>query len=508
MKSRLSLLALFAVLSTAAVCQPKTPTPPPTSVVLVDNAQGATDCTYMLTFSGAPHTSAAHVASATFTTPQSLVNADSATADCLGFQLATLSPASLLSNRVTITLVALPPPVAPLPAPPTRDQLAHARAIFQGLYVTTKQLGTVPSFGGVETGMLDDPADRLAVYDAIKAAGGDAIILAVDCHYKEPGVAYPNETACNNDWTDTTTRFPGATPYPATGDTSTIVARVAEAVRAGLMVIYMQGGDEIDFSAVAQQVGPQMAALRAYPDGDLTRYISLGPGFDSIWQIANGPPSYQVSNQTLVDLLLADRAAIGPQGVINLEFPNGVAFGGGGALSGKGWFTSPAGSTVNVYLQEFANLSPGNQPTPAIVGGAWDAEHNDYAPTFSSDATAWNQVWQVADRTLATWLEPPDEISQGKCDRGQGPKVPVTGGPNDGQSICVFADVSNPSIYPGRNPSDIQVFVAAEFGTWQHTHGQSTTQQVINAGKYLSNVGYPVVWGPVASSSSAPRPKR
>lgn len=485
MKGRLSLLALFAVLSTAAVCQPKTPTPPPTSVVLVDNAQGATDCTYTLTTGGSTQTSPGHSRSGNFTVPQSLVNADSVTASCAGFQLATQAPASLLSNHVTLTLTPSAPPIMPLPTPPTRDQLAHAHACFQGLYATTKQLGTIPSFGGVETGMETDPADRQATYAAITAAGCNAIVLDVFCHYTESGVAYPNNTACSNDWT--------------TDNWTTLTARVAEAADAHLMTVLMQGADELPFATVQQQAVSMIGAMKKYARGDLTQWAQVGPGFDSIVPIANAPP-YQASNQTLVDLLLADRAALGPSGIINLELPNGWAFAGGGALSGAGWFNSPAGQAVNVYLQEFANLSPGNDAPPKIVGGTWDAEHVDFAPVTDKDATAWNQIDQIAARTLVAWKQPPDEVTSSQCPGAN--NVPVTGNPAF-TTACVFADVSNPSIYPSHNPPDIQVFVAAEFGTYQHTHGQSTTQQVINAGKYLSSVGYTVVWAPVAPSSTS-----
>jgi hypothetical protein len=495
-----SLLVVLCALALSA-CVVKTPQPLPTSVVTVDNSSGATSCQYTLAIPGNVMVSSTGVASATFTTPQALVNADRATAQCDGYMLATQAPASLLSNHVTLAIEKLPPATLPLPPPPSRDQLLHARPCFQGVTVTTKQLGAVPSFGGAETGMLSDPADRQAVYDSIKAAGCNAIVLAIDCHYTEDGVAYPDGTACNNDWTDTTARFPGATPYAATGDTSTIVARVAEAARAGLMVFYMQGADEIDFGTVAQQVGPQMAALRAYPSGDLTQWIQLGPGFDSIIPIANAAP-YQTSNQTLVNLLLADRAAC-PTCVINLELPNGWAFAGGGDLSGAGWFQSDAGKTVNVYLEEFADDDPGAVPTPAIVSGTWDAEHNDYAPTFARDATSWMQVWQIADRLLPTWTEPADMPTSGKCSLGLAAMVPVTGGPQDGATACVFADVSTPTRYTVDLPAET-VFNAFETATYRWTHGQTTTAAILANGKYLSGLGYQLVSVPTVASWPLP----
>jgi hypothetical protein len=65
----------------------------------------------------------------------------------------------------------------------------------------------------------------------------------------------------------------------------------------------------------------------------------------------------------------------------------------------------------------------GNEPTPTIVGGTWDAEHGDYAPIYSVPAgqeTEWTAFWQDGKRMLAGYTPPPDQPFN--------IVVPVTGG--------------------------------------------------------------------------------
>lgn len=462
-------ISLIALALTAACFTPKPPTPPPTSIVTVDNSSGATDCTYTLTIGAAVQTSPAHVARATFTTPQSLVNADKATASCAGFVLASQAPASLLSNHVTL---ALTPAVPPLPPAPSRDALLRVHACFQGCSVTTAQLGSVPSWGP-EVGMLTSAADRQATYAAHKAAGATHFVLVVTCHYNEPGVAYPGNKACDNDWSS---------------NPATLAARVAEVVRAGLYPVLMQGGDELPWATVRAQTPVWYAALKHSPDGDLTPYVVWCLGLDSIVPLAN---ANDTTVQDFIDTTLATRAVIGSTGVQVIEYPAGWAFWGPTDatfnLAGPGSYSSPAGQELDGVLQEFASDAPGNEPIPAITGSTWDAEHG-YTPTWKSDPTAYLQVYQIAARSVTSYTAPGEQPFNV-------PVIGAGGGPQDGKTVLVSSDRQGVTSYAAgiSTPRGRFYFIGFEYATYQWTHGQSTTQRVLNAGRYIAGTGYDAV---------------
>jgi len=480
MRSAFAPIPLAALVLAASCFTPNSPKPAPTAVVTVDTSPGATDCTFTLTIGSSTQTSPAHVASAQFTVPESQVNADSATASCAGFLPATQSPASLLSNHVTLALTPVAPPVPPLPRAPTRDQLLRVRAIFQGLTVTTAQLGTVPSWGP-EVGMLTSAADRQATYAAHKRAGATHFVLAVTCHYTEPGVAFPNATACSNDWSN---------------DPATLATRVAEVVRAGLFPVVMQGGDELPWSTVRAQMPAWYAALKTSPDGDLTPYIVWCLGFDSVVPILN---ANDTAVQDFIDTTLATRAVIG-NGAQVIEYPAGWAFWGPTDarfnLAGPGSYTSTAGQALDGVLQEFANDSPGNDPTPTVTGSTYDPEHG-YTPTWSADASPWMQVWQIAARG-PSYTAPADEPFNVRV-------TAAGGGPQDGQIVSVSADRQHVTSYAAgvSTPRGRFYFVGFEFATYQHVHGQTTRARVVKAGQYISGVGYDAVCMPAASSGRA-----
>src|SRR5262249_7341122 len=143
------------------------------------------------------------------------------------------------------------PPVEPLPPAPSRDQLARVHTGMQGVTTTTGQLGTVGSWGA-ELWMLNSADDRAKTLQAHKAAGLTHITVAILCHYNESGVAYPGETACNNDYTN---------------DYDTLRSRLEEIVRAGLYPVLMMGADEIPFDTVAASFPAIVNALRTNPAG-------------------------------------------------------------------------------------------------------------------------------------------------------------------------------------------------------------------------------------------------
>jgi hypothetical protein len=285
-------------------------------------------------------------------------------------------------------------------------------------------------------------------------------------------VAYPNATACSNDWST---------------DPETLAARVGEVVKSGLYVVLMQGGDELPWATVRAQMPAWYAALKNSPDGDLTPYVVWCLGFDSIVPMAG---ANDTTDQDLIDTILATRAVIG-NGAQVIEYPNGWAFWGPTDakfnLAGPGSYTSTAGQALDGVLQEFANDSPGNEPPPAVKGSTWDMEHG-YSLAWASDPSPWEQIWQIAARSVPSYTAPADQPFN----------ITVTaagGGPQDGQQVVVSSDRQNAKSYAAgvTTPRGRFYFIGFEIATYQHTHGQTTAARVQRACQYIFSVGYDAV---------------
>jgi hypothetical protein len=451
-KSRLSLLALFAVLSTAAVCQPKAPQPLPTSVVTVDNSAGAVDCTYTLSFSGATKTSAAHVASATFTVPQSLVNADAATASCAGFVLATQAPASLLSNHVTLALTPIAPPPVPLPPAPTRDQIITAQN--WGMQGETWSDATctngqkVPLWDPIITPMSADC--RLAAYKRKHDVYGDRkVIIPIAWGYPEPGTALINVNG--TDWTN---------------DMPTVRARVLEAVTAGLYVDLNYAGDGASILTTSgacawQEITPGYrdygeqcaealvplvdAALlgdgSSHATGNLLPYVIKTLGWDGTFYGSATPD--QVSHWSTV-ARASDSAA-----VLSMEFNVGhIPLG-----EGPGEY-DPGGRMFNFDL----------------VKGEFDPANQGY----HNDAT-----WQISGRLLCSdWTRPAD--------------MPA-------------GDDANPPCYVSSTTPRGRIYVDDfENDTYCWVRLSCTIGDVVLHAQYMRSLGWALIDSPL-SATAAPR---
>ena len=158
--------------------------------------------------------------------------------------------------------------IGPLPPPWGRTRLASLRTCFGGgVTATTRQLGSVPSWGP-EIGMLTDKADRVATYQAHKAAGAEGIYFSVFIHYQEDGVAYPDGIAGWNDFT---------------GNNFAQVAELAcECVENQIAPLVQLGGDEKGSQWVIDNIAAIIQALKTSRLGDLTQgYCALVPTFDS-----------------------------------------------------------------------------------------------------------------------------------------------------------------------------------------------------------------------------------
>lgn len=348
-----------------------------------------------------------------------------------------------------------------VPDKPTRDQLACVNCALQGVTVTTQQLGTIPSWGP-EVAMLTSLEDRQAVYAAHKAAGATHLTIGVTCHYQEGGVQYPNGIAADNNFL---------------GNLPALTALVAEIVQAGLMVLLMHGADDQDqnqFDRVANGADEIVCALAEWQP-----WVVHCPGFDGVVPIGN---ENGANLQAMIQMVLAMREAVGEAGVIAFELPTGWSFWGPGPYAGAGSYTSLMGQAVDVWLQEFASPPGPPEPAPKIIGGTWDAEHNDYAPVWDKDATAWQQIWQIAARTVPHYTPPPDQPYD--------VPVRVTGGPNDGQVVPVSADSRSPQRYACDTPRGHSYWISFEVDAYGWTHGETTSANAQAAVAYIVRTGY------------------
>jgi hypothetical protein len=354
-----------------------------------------------------------------------------------------------------------PAPITALPGAPGRDALCRVHAAFNGdVSVTTPELGTVPSWGP-EIGLLS-ASSRQTTYAAHRAWGATHFCVAIAGNYQEGGVVYPNNTAENNNWF-------GALP--------TLVNILIEIIGAGMWPVLFLDGDD-GFSQIYNNLPAVVQAIRTSPIGDLTPYLVYCSGFDSIDEIGLG--QYHDNGATEDALFVYIRSIIGDDAVQAKE----------NAYNNPPMWVippSPGSTAVDVFLQEFASLALGNQQAPKIIAGTWDAEHNDYAPTYNVPAgneVPWTQSWQVCKRLLAAWSPPADEPFN--------ILVPVTGGANAGTNQPVSADSQGAGgqWLASGTPRGRQYVIAFEFGTYAMTHGQATAEQVQTTRAYLDTWGF------------------
>ncbi len=345
---------------------------------------------------------------------------------------------------------------------PTREQLARIFCTMQGVRTNTSQLGpNVPSWGP-EIGMLTRVEDRRATFQAHRTAGATHIGFGIYGHYQRGDVAYPNGICAWNDFTN---------------DLPAFVRLIGEAVDNGLLVMMGLGADELPFA----QVGAMAPALKAAL-GSLSDYVVWQFGMDSVVPIGNdGAPVYP-NLQPMIDMVLNTRAAAGGDAVLAFMLPNGWAFWGPDQYAGSGSYTSPMGQAIDTWLQESSIPPPGIGPSPRIVSGEWDAEHNDYAPIFDFDASGYMQLWQGAGRTVPNYRAPADQPFD----------IPVLvhGGPQDGQIVPVSSDTRTPPRYSTDTPRGKSYWIALEQSIYLHVRNQISLVDVQTANQYITAVGY------------------
>jgi hypothetical protein len=167
---------------------------------------------------------------------------------------------------------ALAPSIAPLPPAPTRDQVLHGRLSFDGLTVHVASAGDIPWF---EAGLFSPEvtaAERAgSIYPVKRAAGDTAAILAIGGSgllYDEPGTPY--QAWHENDFKT---------------DPAALQAAAEEIVDAGFQSIRVfLGGDGADGFPIASAELPYVCStLAADKRGDLTPWLAILPGWDSVF---------------------------------------------------------------------------------------------------------------------------------------------------------------------------------------------------------------------------------
>lgn len=258
-------------------------------------------------------------------------------------------------------LLGLQDAAGPLPTPPTRSTLLGGCSRLQGVIATTVQYGTFYAFGP-EINMLDVPSDRLAYYQAQKAAGTTALVIGwAGLTYSEPDFTFP---------------VPGP-DMRWVNDIPGFCDRLAEIVRHDLHVLLMLPGDghtgvddnPFGYQFVMAHVTPLIEAMKAYPAGDLTKYTIICPGFDGV--VWNWTSDEVMAYGNLIRSLV-------PDGYSALEYPAGVL---GPFGEGKPQYDGPM-RIFDKFYQEFA-----------------------YPPFSNPD-----QMWQIGARMLGPkYVRPPDQ---------------------------------------------------------------------------------------------------
>jgi len=221
-----------------------------------------------------------------------------------GYVLLSSLPVQLVAGQDDHVTVVIVPVVPPLPPVHTRDQVLNVHLTFQGLTCTTPDHGTLPMFEAAMAWFT--PADRQAVYACKHAAGDTHAIIAVPSGrplYDEPGQPYDATHFPSLDWTGHLTQMDGA-----------FRALVEEELRAGFTPLVFL--DEIQATSTATLPLVIDALQHGDDDVDLTQYVIILPGWDSVFY--GWEPS-----QTVIPAWAALGRKTCPQCIFALEFNTG-----------------------------------------------------------------------------------------------------------------------------------------------------------------------------------------
>lgn len=323
----------------------------------------------------------------------------------------------------------LTPIAPPFPQPATRDAILKMCMSFQGLNVQTS-FGNEPYFEA-SLAWHDQLADRQAIY-AAKHASRNAFCPNGDTHamifvpwghplYDEAGQFYTADKFPAIDWTNNSTAMDPK-----------FIALVTEVIQNGFIPVIV-GAEDLGWVTPAlanHQVSRFVSALQTAPVGDLTKYVSLMPGFDGVF--------YGWAN---------DQTSI------------------------PGWASSIRTTCplCNIVIEHQTGHIPlGEGPSDWTSGGAmqvYDALYSEFNDDQFDDT-----VWQIGARTLGL-------VSKG------GTYVRPAGQPS--------GDDPNPPYYiPNPNPRGKIYVCAMEFGTYGWVRRQYDNVHVAGQRAYFQNIGY------------------
>jgi len=282
------------------------------------------------------------------------------------------------------------PKVAPLPAPPSRDELIGVNITFQGLVVDTTQFGKLPWFEAALPWLT--PQDRQAVYAAKHQAGDTHCIVFLPSGpalYDEANQAYSADKFGPLDWTaGNTTIDPKFTDL------------IQEVIKEGFRILLYLGGDgDGDHYKVAFT---QLDLLYNNLDYRFTlyKYCAVVPGWDGVFY---GWPLEQV-------MIFGQRfRQLFPDGTLALHYSTGhIPVGEGG----DDYKPRAAGQDIQV--------NPGRMADYDLLLGEYGG--TDY--NIHMDST-----WQILNRLEKDYIRPPDQPAGDDPDRRYYLNVPNPRGP-------------------------------------------------------------------------------
>lgn len=268
---------------------------------------------------------------------------------------------------------------APLPTPPTRDQICTVRCELQGIQLSNGWHLFEPEIGwlGFDAAFRSEAYAKKRLPRPGAPAGDTHVALSLDPPQSlEPGLA----------------------------SLPRIKQRIRDAITeegmSGVLLFCMGDGNpagERDHDPGAfgwQWLMDHFAEIHAYMQQgeDLTPWIVYVPGFDGVvpaWQ-----PFTRVN-----DYVSMARSVVGPTGHLGIELANGYMSWTGEANC---WSTED-GKKFDVILQEFPiGVSPCVGPPPSMLtpDGAW-------GPWTTNDQRApWTQTYQIVGRMVRPYTRP------------------------------------------------------------------------------------------------------
>lgn len=343
---------------------------------------------------------------------------------------------------------------APLPAPPTRDEILNVRITFQGLTVRTQQFGDLPWFEAALPWLRQ--TDREAAYAAKHASpawnpSGDTHALVMlpwgPPLYDHPRQPYSRDRFGPLDWTSGGTAIDGR-----------LADLVHEVIANGFRdVLLFLGGDdgERGYPIAMRQLDLVHDALSDSKYGDLRPYVVAIPGWDGVFS--------GYSPRHVADFGAKCRRLFRYCGI---EHRTGQIPTGGGARD-----YAPGGTMTDydLILSEFDRITTGQRTWNRDRSGRGSADDAESGHRISEYEIHMKGVWNVAARLLGpAYVRPPDQ--------------PADNDPGSGASKAYL-----------RIPSPRGPYAACAFewtGEYDWVRHRESSDDITRDRRYLQSLGY------------------